>query len=281
MAQELNYVVLTKGVPDFREGKVVFKEDNTLNRAATPTVMNPNDYLALEAALEAKVKYGGTVNIICMGPPPYKKVVQEGMQRYADHLYLLSDAKFAAADTLATAEAIRLAVQKLGGADIIFAGFKTADGETGQTGPQAAWKLGYSLATHVIRYNLNPEAGIFEVTRSIKDELEFVRGPLPAFLVTDPAFKSEYRTATQRLKLQDYREETKKRAYQFEEFLTIWDAAALGADEWKVGIKGSPTIVEAVDPIPRAPSERKARVINGRDRDQLQGAVELILERRA
>ena len=36
-------VVLVKGVPDFREGKVSFKEDNTLNRGATPTVLNPND----------------------------------------------------------------------------------------------------------------------------------------------------------------------------------------------------------------------------------------------
>ncbi len=273
----MNYVVVTKGVPDFRHGKVVFKEDNTLNRAATPTVMNPNDFLALEAALEAKVKYGGTVHVISMGPPPYKKVLQEAMSRYADKLYLLSDPKFAAADTLATAEALSAAVRKIGNIDVIFSGFKTADGETGQTGPQTAWKMGYTLATHVMEFSIDPQLKKFNATRAITGEVEFTTGPLPVLVVTDPGFQSQYKNATQRLNLLDLQAQTKKRAQSFEEFLTIWNANDLGVDEWKVGIKGSPTIVDSVDPIPRAPSERKARMLIGTNLQHIQEAVQILL----
>lgn len=276
----MKYAVVTKGVPDFRHGKVVFKEDNTLNRAATPTVMNPNDILALQAALEAKVKYGGEVHVISMGPPPYKKVLQEAMSQYADRLYLLSDPKFAAADTLATAEVLSSAIKKIGGIDIIFAGFKTADGETGQTGPQTAWLLRYTLATHVLHCDFNLAEKQFTAMRSVKDEIEHIKGTLPAFLVTDPGFVNNYRTAQHRLYLQDLREETLERSKRFEEFLTIWSNADLGLDEWKVGIKGSPTIVESVDPIPRAPSERKAKILDGTNLNDLRQALELMAQAR-
>lgn len=278
MPKELNYVVVTKGVPDFRQGKVAFKEDNTLNRAATPTVMNPHDYLALSAALEAKVKYGGAIHVMSMGPLPYKKVLQEAMEFYSDRLYLLSDARFAAADTLATAEVLCAAIKKIGGADAVFSGFKTADGETGQTGPQTAWKLNYALATHVLRFQMDPQARSFTATRTLKDEFEFVKGPLPAFIVMDPAFEVGYRTATQRLMLKDLKQEAKRRVSRFEEFLTVWTSADLNVEEWKVGIKGSPTIVETVEPIPRAPSERKARLLEGHNPQHLQQATDLVLQ---
>ena len=77
----MKYVVLVKGVPDFRHGHVKFKEDNTLDRGGTPTVLNPNDHLALQGALEAKVKHGGEVHLISMGPPNYKKIIAEATER--------------------------------------------------------------------------------------------------------------------------------------------------------------------------------------------------------
>jgi electron transfer flavoprotein alpha/beta subunit len=50
----MHMVVLTKGVPDFREGQVSFDEDGHLERGKTPTVMNPNDRFALQAALQTR-----------------------------------------------------------------------------------------------------------------------------------------------------------------------------------------------------------------------------------
>jgi len=96
----MDFVVLTKGVPDFSEGAVSFDENGHLERGKTPTVMNPNDKHALRAALQTKIQHGGDVSVMSMGPPGYEEILEEAMATvYADDLYLLSDREMAAADT--------------------------------------------------------------------------------------------------------------------------------------------------------------------------------------
>src|SRR6056297_3358544 len=194
----MDTVVLTKGVPDFREGQVSFDEDGHLERGKTPTVMNPNDKFALKAAFQTKVRNGGTVSLMSMGPPGYKEVLQEGMQDvYADDLYLLSDREMGAADTWATAMTLATGLQNLEQEpDVVFAGFKTADGETGHTGPQTQWALEYPLITHVISLDVDEEEEIVRAKRLVSgdvDEIETVEAPMPAFIVMDPEFEATYR----------------------------------------------------------------------------------------
>src|SRR6056297_3969635 len=119
----MNTIVLTKGVPDFREGQVSFDEEGHLERGKTPTVLNPNDRFALEAALQTRVRHGGRVSVMSMGPPGYKDVLREAMESvYADDLYLVSDREMAAADTWATAITLATGIQHLDETpDIVFA----------------------------------------------------------------------------------------------------------------------------------------------------------------
>src|SRR5699024_8330719 len=157
----MHTVTLTKGVPDFREGQVSFDEDGHLERGNTPTVMNPNDKHALRTALQTKVRHGGRLSVMSMGPPGYGDVLGEAMESvYADELYLLSDRELAASDTWATAITIATGLQKLDETpDLVFAGFKTADGETGHTGPQACWCLDWPIITHVIALDVDEDEG--------------------------------------------------------------------------------------------------------------------------
>jgi electron transfer flavoprotein beta subunit len=278
-AKPMKFAVLVKGVPDFREGKVKFKEDNTLDRGSTPTVLNPNDHLALQAALEAKVKHGGEVHLITMGPPNYKKILAEGMQIIGDRGVLCSDIKLGGADTLATAWTLSSAIKKIGDVDVVFAGFKSADGETGQTGPQTAWKLGWPVVTHVTRLELDPESKTFRAERFVYDEIEEVTGPLPVVIVTDPAFRPSYRKASHRLLHRDHTEATQERAKEGDKHVSTWTQADLMVDEGLVGLRGSPTIVRVVEPIPKAPSERKARVLNGKSQADIEEAARLIVSK--
>jgi len=275
----MKYVVLVKGVPDFRHGHVKFKEDNTLDRGGTPTVLNPNDHLALQGALEAKVKHGGEVHLISMGPPNYKKIIAEAMTFYGDKGALCSDIKLGGADTLATAYTLAAAIKKIGEVDIIFAGFKSADGETGQTGPQTAWKLGWPVVTHVTRLEIDEESRTFRAERFVYDEIEEVTGPLPAVIITDPGFRPVYTKASHRLKLRDLQEETRERAKTITDSIPTWTQADLGVDENLVGLRGSPTIVRVVEPIPAAPSERKALVLDGRKEEDVQEAAKIIVQK--
>jgi len=286
-------VVLTKGVPDFREGQVSFDEDGHLERGKTPTVMNPNDKHALRAALQTKVRHGGQVSLMSMGPPGYMEVLQEGMRDvYADDLYLLSDREMGAADTWATAMTVATGIDNLDEEpDLVFAGFKTADGETGHTGPQTEWCLDMPLITHVISLDIDPEERVVRAKRLVEaeaDEIETVETSLPAFIVADPEFEQSYHKAAHRLKHKDLRATTQERADEFGEYLdddtdrdptdwdrfTMWDHAGLNLDPDYIGLDGSPTIVAGVDPIPKAPSEREAMMVDPDDEDELEQVVD-------
>ncbi|WP_136715191.1 electron transfer flavoprotein subunit beta/FixA family protein [Halorientalis salina] len=289
----MHTVVLTKGVPDFREGQVSFDEDGHLERGKTPTVMNPNDKHALRAALQTKVRHGGSVSLMSMGPPGYAEVLQEGMADvYADDLYLLSDREMGAADTWATAMTLATGLENLDEEpDVVFAGFKTADGETGHTGPQTEWCMDWPLVTHVIALDIDEEERTLRAKRLVEGdvkEIETVEAPLPCFVVADPDFEPTYRTAEHRLRYKDLREETQARAEEFGEYLDdetekeptdwdhfeMWNHEALNLDPDYIGLDGSPTIVAGVDPIPKAPSEREATMIDPSDEAGMESVFE-------
>jgi electron transfer flavoprotein beta subunit len=274
----MDCIVLVKGVPDFREGKVSFKEDNTLNRGATPTVLNPNDQQALRAALAVKVKHGGNVALMSMGPPNYKSILREAMEIYGDRAVLLSDRMMGGADTLATAQTLAAGIRKVGVPDLVIAGFKSADGETGQTGPQTAWVLDMPVITHVVDFDVDEKKRTVTAQRLDGQEIETVEAPLPAFLVTDPGFVAHYRMARHRLQLQRLEEETRRRAERIEAVYAQWSLADLPVDPKLVGLKGSPTIVAKVEPIPVAPRERTARIFRADNPAELSQAVKAIAE---
>jgi electron transfer flavoprotein beta subunit len=295
-------VVLTKGVPDFREGQVSFDEDGHLERGKTPTVMNPNDKHALRAALQTKVRQGGKVSLMSMGPPGYAEILHEGMADvYADDLYLLSDREMGAADTWATAMTVATGIEYLDEQpDLVFAGFKTADGETGHTGPQTEWCLNindelpdYPLITHVIALDVDEAEGVVRTKRLVEgdiSEIETVEAELPAFIVADPDFEATYRKAEHRLRHKDFRAETQKRAEEFAEYLAddtdkeptefedfhMWNHDHLNLDPDFIGLSGSPTIVSGVDPIPKAPSEREATMVEPDDEEAMADVFEEI-----
>jgi electron transfer flavoprotein beta subunit len=161
--------------------------------------------------------------------------------------------------------------------DLVFAGFKSADGETGHTGPQTNWCLGWPLVTHVIALDIDEEAGRLRAKRLVKgdvEEIETVEADLPAFVVTDPEFEPTYRKAEHRLKHKELREETQRRAEDYEDIVTVWDHEDLNLDPDYIGLDGSPTIVSGVDPIPKAPSEREATTVTPDDEEGMRNVLE-------
>lgn len=142
-------IVLVKQVPDTANiSGQVMKEDGTVNRALLPAIFNHEDRAALEMALQIQDVYGGTVSAITMGPPRASDVLRECLFMGADEAYLISDRKFAGADTLATSYVLSEAIKKIGNYDFIFAGRQAIDGDTAQVGPQTAEKLGVPQITY-------------------------------------------------------------------------------------------------------------------------------------
>ena len=277
----LNVAVIVKFEPDFSEGNVSYNSDGTLNRAETKSILGPHSAVASRAAFYSKVKYGAHISVSTMGPPIADFALQQAQLICdADELHLYSDRIFAGADTLATAEVLKTGISKMEGGkrDIVFSGHRASDGETGQTGPQTAWKLGYTFLGNVIDYEADLEKQTVTAKRLITlqgfyDIIEEVEAPLPVFITIDPSYKSEFNTISQRLAFAKYQKEASGRALNYKKYLKIFNAQQLGVDPKFVGLPGSPTIVYRVEKIPKAKASRKAEIINGSDRNQIRKVV--------
>ena len=279
--KDLNVAVIVKLEPDFSEGNVSYNADGTLNRAETKSILGPHSAIASNAAFYAKVKYGARVAVGTMGPPIAESALQQAQLLCdADELHLYSDRIFAGADTLATAEVLKAGISKVEGGkvDVVFSGHRASDGETGQTGPQTAWKLGYTFLGNVIDYNIDLESRLVRAKRLISlqgfyDIIEEIEAPLPVFISIDPSYNAFFNTVSQRLAFEKYQKEARSRAENYKQFLKVLNTQQLGIDPKLVGLPGSPTIVYRVERIPKAKASRKAEVIDGTNRDQIARVV--------
>ena len=177
-----NSIVLVKQVPDTANisGKVM-KDDGTVNRSMLPAIFNFEDVVALELALQVKDKFGGKVTAITMGPPRASDILRECLYMGADEVYLISDRKFAGADTLATSYVLSETIKYIGKFDFVFGGRQAIDGDTAQVGPQTAEKLGIPQVTYVEKI-LDVKAGKAKIRKKIEGGYEIVESKLPVLL---------------------------------------------------------------------------------------------------
>lgn len=263
-------MVLVKQVPDTRlvSGEVMTPE-GTMNRSALPAIFNPEDLHALEMALQVRDQYGGMVSVLSMGPLQATEVLRESLFRGADRVILVSDRKFAGADTQATsytlAKAIEKAAATFGPFDLLFCGRQAIDGDTAQVGPQVAEKLGLPQVTYAeALLELSPQHMV--VQRAFEQGSEIVRCRLPALLtVTASANRPRPPSARRRIaykmaaaahelpallkKYPDFGDPAELEAYlrQHDLLIPVWSAADLGVDESLIGLGGSPTQVYKVN----------------------------------
>ena len=175
-------IVLVKQVPD--TGNIsgnVMREDGTVNRSKLPAVFNHEDKVALELALQVKDKFGGSVTAITMGPPRASDILRECLYMGADSVYLISDRKFAGADTLATSYVLSEAIRKIGNYDFIFGGRQAIDGDTAQVGPQTAEKLNIPQITYAEQI-IDVRDGKVKVKRKIDGGFEILESTLPVLI---------------------------------------------------------------------------------------------------
>jgi len=269
-------VVLVKQVPDTRAvtGEVMTKE-GTMNRSALPAIFNPEDLNALEMALDFKDRYGGKVTVLSMGPMQAAEVLRDALFRGADEVILLSDRKFAGADTQATSYTLKCAIDKIGKFDLLFCGRQAIDGDTAQVGPQVAEKLGIPQITYAESIMEAASDGIV-VSRVFDLGSELVKCTLPCLLtVTGSANQPRPASARRRIefKLASVPSEYPKLLAKWPEFvstealekflaernlkITVWSAADLEVDEAQLGLNGSPTQVYKISFVVLETTESK------------------------
>lgn len=237
----MHYVVCVKQVPDTTEVKID-PETNTLIRQGVPSIMNPYDVNAVEAAVQLKEKYGGKVTVLTMGPPAAKEVLQKAVAIGADEAILISDRAFAGADTLATSYALTTALEKVNDMekiDLILCGKQAIDGDTAQVGPGIASRFEMPQLTYVMEIKEIKDNQI-TVFRKVKAGKELSRTTLPALVTVIPDINDvRYASLDNLIKAARFDYKT-------------WTKDDLNADIESLGLKGSATMVRNIF----APPER-------------------------
>ncbi len=226
----MNIVVCVKQVPDTTEIK--WTENNTIQRDGVESIMNPYDVWALEMALQIKKTLPETsVTVLTMGPPQAVAMLKKAIALGADDAILLSDKKFAGADTFATGKTLSKAIsEKVSNFDLVICGQFAVDGDTAQTGPCIASNLDLPQVTFVKRVK-EIENGRLVLERLVENGIEVVEVQTPALICVLQGDGEPSRAKVAGI----------IKGQNFEVKVFGHDDVGLLPDE--VGIKGSPTYV--------------------------------------
>jgi electron transfer flavoprotein beta subunit len=244
----MHIICCIKQVPDTAQVKID-PDTNTLIRSGVESICNPYDLIAVEAAVQLVEKHGGKVTVISMGPPQAESALRDALALGAHEAILLSHRTFAGADTLATSYTLSRAITKIAKTDpvqLIMCGKQAIDGDTGQTGPGLATRLGCTLFTYVSEIReVNLESGDITVRREVEGGSEIVRGKIPALLTVELQLSTP-RYASLPEMVRSLRGDVK-----------VWGADEIEALPERLGVKGSPTLVKRIS----APEARKGGIV--------------------
>lgn len=252
----MRIIVPIKQVPETSQVKIN-EETGIIIREGIDNIINPLDLYAIEVAIQLKEKYDGNITIVSMGPKKAEEALREAIAMGADEGILISGKEFAGSDTYATAYALAATIKNLQPYDLIIAGERATDGDTGQVGPGIASFLDIPLSTYTNKIEVINKKDII-VQRLIEEGIEKLKMPLPA-LVTVVKEISYPRLPTLR---------GKQKARSLE--IPVYNSKSLGVPEDKLGLKGSPTRVVKIH---RPQVTRKGTILKAKDEETLSKSI--------
>lgn len=257
----MNIVVCIKQVPDTADVQID-PQTNTLIRQGIKNIINPFDTYALEEGVRIRERYGGKVIVVSMGPPQAEAALREAVSAGADEAILLCDRALAGADTLATAVALAGAIDKMESYDIIICGRQTADGDTGQVGPELSEILGIPFVAYVSRVE-EIDGGRMRVQRMIEEGHEVIEMPLPGVITVTKEINVP--------RLPSLRGLAKAKSVE----ISTWTIQDMDIDKDDVGLAGSATRVIKIFSPQRV---QCSEMLEGNLDEQLESLIERLRE---
>ncbi len=223
---KMKIIVCIKQVPE-KNVKMDWKHGRLIREDSSNT-LNPDDYHALELALQLRDRYGGEITAVTLGPPQAKDILREAYSFGVDNCVLITDPIFAGADTYATSKTLHRAIKKIGNFDIIVTGMKSSDGDTGHVSYQLSefFKIPHITQIHTIE--IEGKNAIIE--RIYGHEFQKVSVSLPIIIAS-----SRTTNRVRYPKLKDIK-------YSFDKDIKTLTFRELGGIQEEYGQMGSPTI---------------------------------------
>ena len=244
--------VLVKQVPDAAVEKRVDPSSGRLDRGGE-TNLNPFDTHAIEAAMQ--LKEGGKVDVeeivaVTMGPDNAQRALHKAVSLGADRSIQLSDDALAGSDVCATGYALAR-VLETESPDLVLLGQQSDDGECYTIGAVVADHLRMPSLTQVIKMDVEGEK--LRCERQAEYGYDTVEVQLPAVISVGDAI-NEPRYPSLKAIMGAKKKQLDKKA--------IGD---VGIEADRVGVDGSRTSVEAINP---PPAKQAGEVIEDEDTDE-------------
>ena len=124
-------------------------------------IINPYDEYAIEEARKLVESQGGEVVIVTLGKADAKTTIRSALSIGGDRgLLIKTPDQFISSEK--TAQILMTAIEKDGGADMIFAGKQAADSEGMQTCYRLGASLGFPVATEVVAFSYDSGKAVVE-----------------------------------------------------------------------------------------------------------------------
>ncbi|MBP7462444.1 MAG: electron transfer flavoprotein subunit beta/FixA family protein [Candidatus Delongbacteria bacterium] len=224
----MRIIVPIKQVPETSEVKMDEKT-GTMIREGVISIINPLDLYAIEEAILLKEQMGGEIIVVSMGPAKAIEAIKEAIAMGCDEGYLVSDRKFAGADTWATSYVLAKAIEQIGSYDLILCGERATDGDTGQVGPGIASFLNLPVISYVSELQVQDDQ--IQAKRLVENGYEVYQSPMPVLLTVVKEISYP--------RLPTLRGKQKAKKIQ----VPVWDNQQLKLEEQFLGLNGSPTRV--------------------------------------
>jgi electron transfer flavoprotein alpha subunit len=228
-ADVLKIAVCIKQIPLIEDAN--FDAATKTIRRDGPNVISAFDLRAISLAMELKARHGAETTVVTMGPPQARDALKEALAMGMDRAVHLEDRAFAGSDTLATARALALWLER-GAFELILLGKYSLDAETGQVGPEIAELLGIAQVTGVRKLEIDGRG--LKAERESDEGYDEIEAALPAVLTCAERVAAPIRVKPGAAEAAESKP------------IDVVRAAALGASGAKFGFAGSPTWVQEI-----------------------------------
>jgi electron transfer flavoprotein beta subunit len=193
-----------------------------------------------------------------MGPPQAEAALREAISLGCDEAVLVSDRAFAGSDTLATSYTLSKAIEKIKDYDVIICGKQAIDGDTAQVGPGIAATLDITQIAYVRKIE-EIKDGTITAERATEEGYEVVQTKLPCLMTVVKEINNP--------RIPSLKGKIKAKSA----VIQVWKAADIGAEENRIGFKGSPTWVLSIFTPPQKP---KGKIFEGEPQEAVDQLVD-------
>ena len=182
---ELKIVVIVRQTPDTEAKIQANASGNGIETSDIKWILNPFDEFAVEEAVQIKEATGAELIVLTVGPDRSVEALRTALAMGGDSSIHIKDESFGEMDSYALAKVIASKIKAMGDVDLIFAGKKWIDEESGQVAIQVAEELAIPQATLATRVAVDEGAKKVKVQSEIEGGQRIVEMTFPALITCE------------------------------------------------------------------------------------------------